>query len=279
MSAGVEPMSRTRIRLDQLVVERGLAVSRQAAQGLIRAGGVLVDERPVDKPGRPVPADAAVRLKTPPQPYVSRGGQKLEGALSAFGLTDLTGWRALDVGASTGGFTDCLLQHGAAHVWAVDTGRGQFHERLRRDLRVTVRERANARYLTPAWVDGQVMDLVVIDVSFISLRLILPPLAAVLAPGGSILPLVKPQFEVGPANVGRGGVVRDPGLHRQVLAEVVDFARRGGWRVAGVCASPLAGPAGNREFFLRLVGAAGEASSLSEAQLNIAIEQATAGPI
>ena len=199
----------TRIRLDQLLVERGLAESRERAQRLIRAGLVIVGEQRVDKPGTRVPDDAPLRLKGDWCPYVSRGGMKLAGALVRFGLTDLTGRVALDVGASTGGFTDCLLQHGAARVWAVDTGRGQLHERLRQDPRVRLREQANARELTPDWLDGERVDCIAVYVSFISLRLILPRLAAVLAPDGWVLALVKTQFEAGPQDVGRGGVVRD----------------------------------------------------------------------
>ena len=248
-----------KIRLDQLLVDRGLVESRERAQGLIRAGLVVVGEQRVDKPGHRVAEDSPVRLKGEFCPYVSRGGLKLTGAIEQFGLTDLAGLKALDVGASTGGFTDCLLQHGVVHVWAVDTGRGQLHMKLRQDPRVTLREQANARYLVPDWVDHEAMDLVVIDASFISLRLILPPLKAVLAAGGSILALVKPQFEAGPQDVGAGGVVRERGVHQRVLDGMIRFALADGWNVFGLCISPLPGPAGNREFF-SLVGPTGRAA-------------------
>ena len=241
-----------KLRLDQLLVDRGLAESRERAQRLIRAGLVVVGEQRIDKPGRMVATDAPIRLKGGDCPYVSRGGLKLEGALRRFGLTDLAGTVALDVGASTGGFSDCLLQHGASFVWAVDTGRGQLHERLRQDPRVRLREQSNARELTPAWLDNNQVALVVIDVSFIPLRLVLPPLAAILAPAGSMLALVKPQFEAGRGDVGSGGVVRSPPVHRRVLREVIAFAGGDGWRILGLMTASPPGPAGNREFFLWL---------------------------
>jgi 23S rRNA (cytidine1920-2'-O)/16S rRNA (cytidine1409-2'-O)-methyltransferase len=260
-------------RLDQLLVERGLAESRERAQRLIRAGLVVVGEHRVDKPGARVDAAATLRLKGDACPYVSRGGLKLAGALDRFGMTGLTGIVALDVGASTGGFTDCLLQRGAARVWAVDTGRGQLHERLRRDPRVRVIENANARELAPAWLAGERVGLAVVDVSFISLRLIIPPLAAVLAPGGTVVALIKPQFEAGPADVGKGGVVRRRSVHRRVLEETLAFARAGGWAALGLCPSPLLGPAGNVEFFLRLARAA-EASEPGEIAIETALNEA-----
>jgi 23S rRNA (cytidine1920-2'-O)/16S rRNA (cytidine1409-2'-O)-methyltransferase len=230
-----------KVRLDQLLVDRGLAESRERAQRLIRAGMVLVSEQLTDKPGTKVDEGALLRIKGEVCPYVSRGGLKLAGALDELGLTDLHGIRAMDVGASTGGFTDCLLQRGAVHVWAVDTGRGQLHMKLRQDPRVTLREQANARFLTPDWVDGEAMDLIVIDVSFISLRLVLPPLAAVLAPRGMVVALVKPQFEAGPHDVGEGGVVRERPVHRRVLEEMTAFVRAEGWRILGLCLSSLPG--------------------------------------
>jgi 23S rRNA (cytidine1920-2'-O)/16S rRNA (cytidine1409-2'-O)-methyltransferase len=259
-------------RLDQLLVERGLAESRERAQRLIRAGLVLVNEHLSDKPGVKVDDSAMVRIKGEICPYVSRGGLKLEGALKAFGLEELQGIKGLDVGASTGGFTDCLLQHGAVHVWAVDTGRGQLHMKLRQDPRVTLREQANARFLSNEWTDGEAMDLVVIDVSFISLRLVLPPLAGVLAPEGAVVALVKPQFEAGPADVGQGGVVRDRKVHRRVLDEIIAFALQSEWRVLGLSLSQLPGPAGNREFFLWL-DRAGQRPQLSAEEIQIAIER------
>jgi 23S rRNA (cytidine1920-2'-O)/16S rRNA (cytidine1409-2'-O)-methyltransferase len=243
-------------RLDQLLVERGLVESRERAQRLIRAGLVVVGEQRVDKPGTRVAVDSPLRLKGDFCPYVSRGGLKLAGAIERFGLKDgLAGVVALDVGASTGGFTDCLLAHGARFVWAVDTGRGQLHEKLRQDPRVRLRENANARALTPEWLEGERVDVVVVDVSFISLRLVLPPLTAILKPGGAVLALVKPQFEAGVGDVGRNGVVRDRRVHRRVLTEIVAFARGEGWSDRGLCVSPLPGPAGNVEFFLWLTRA------------------------
>lgn len=262
-----------KIRLDQLLVDRGLAESRERAQGLIRAGLVVVGEHRVDKPGQRVEETAEVRLKGELCPYVSRGGLKLAGALERFGLTELAGVEALDIGASTGGFTDCLLQHGAGHVWAVDTGRGQLHMKLRQDPRVTLREQANARFLAPEWVGGRPVGLVVIDVSFISLRLILPPLAPILPPGGTVVALVKPQFEAGPHDVGRGGVVRERKVHRRVLEEMVNFVLAGGWQVLGVYLSPLPGPAGNREFFLWL-GREEARAGLGREEIQIAVESA-----
>jgi 23S rRNA (cytidine1920-2'-O)/16S rRNA (cytidine1409-2'-O)-methyltransferase len=246
-----------KVRLDQLLVDRGLAESRERAQRLIRAGMVLVSEQLTDKPGTKVDEGALLRIKGEVCPYVSRGGLKLAGALDELGLTDLHGIRAMDVGASTGGFTDCLLQRGAVHVWAVDTGRGQLHMKLRQDPRVTLREQANARFLTPDWVDGEAVDLIVIDVSFISLRLVLEPVATTFAEtGGDIVALVKPQFEAGRGQV-PGGVVRDPAVHRSTIQAVVGAARAAALEPLDVIASPILGPEGNREFLLwiRVLGA------------------------
>lgn len=241
-----------KLRLDQALVDLGLAPSRERAQALIRAGLVVVGEHRVDKPGHKVESDATIRIKGELSPYVSRGGLKLQSALDQFNLTDFSNKTALDVGASTGGFSDCLLQRGVSHVWAVDTGRGQLHEKLRQDERVTLREQANARELTIDWVGGGPVDVVVIDVSFISLRLVFPPLASILAANGWLLALVKPQFEAGRDQVGKGGVVRDPAVHRRVLADFAEFARATGWRILGICRAEPPGPAGNREFFFWL---------------------------
>lgn len=236
-------------RLDVLLVQQGLASSRAQAQALIRAGRVRVAGQVLDKPGHEVPPDSPLEVLAPPR-YVSRGGEKLEGALRAFGV-DPQGRVCLDVGASTGGFTDCLLQHGAARVYAVDVGRGQLDWRLRRDPRVVVREGLNARHLRPEDL-GEPVDLATVDVSFISLRLVLPPLEAVLRPGGEVIALVKPQFEAGRGLV-RRGVVRDPAVHEAVLQGIASFAREElGWTVVRSAPSPLLGPAGNREFFLHL---------------------------
>jgi 23S rRNA (cytidine1920-2'-O)/16S rRNA (cytidine1409-2'-O)-methyltransferase len=227
------------------MVERGLATSREQARALILAREVLVDGTPAARPAAPVPPEAAVALRAAP-PYVSRGGEKLAHALARTGV-DASGARCLDVGASTGGFTDCLLQHGAAEVVAVDVGYGQLASRLRADPRVEVRERVNARSMAPL---DPPADLATIDVSFISLTLVLPAVVASLQPGGDILALVKPQFEAGRDEVGRGGVVRDPLVHASCVARVARWAIDHGIRVRGVVRSPLLGPAGNQEFVL-----------------------------
>lgn len=234
-------------RLDLLLVERGHAPSRAQAQALIRSGRVRADGALLDKPGAQVSTNAVIELSAPPR-YVSRGGEKLEAALAAFTL-DPRGKICLDVGSSTGGFTDCLLQHGAQRVHAVDVGRGQLDWKLRNDPRVIVHEGLNARYLQPEDV-GELVDLATVDVSFISLRLVLPPLAAIVRPGGKVIALVKPQFEAGRERV-RRGVVRDPAVHHAVVDDVVTFARESlGWTVHATAPSPLLGPAGNREFFV-----------------------------
>ena len=232
-------------RLDKLLVSRGLAESREQAQRLIMAGLVLVNDRPSTKPGHKIPTDAEIRVKERP-PYVSRGGHKLAAGLDAFGV-DPAGWVCADLGASTGGFTDVLLQRGAARVYAVDVGYGQLHWRLRNDPRVVVMERTNARYLQSL---PEPVQLAVIDASFISLRLLLPAAQRVLAPGGQIIALIKPQFEAGRERVGKGGVVRDERVHRQVLREVVAWAAAHDLGPQGLLPSPIRGPKGNREFLL-----------------------------
>ncbi len=233
-------------RLDQLVVERGLASSREQAQRLILAGRIRVEGHPATKAGHLHPADANLEALSAPR-FVGRGGEKLEGAFAAFPL-HVAGLDCLDVGASTGGFTDCMLQRGAARVIALDVGHGQLHERLRNDPRVVVMERFNARYLTSADLPF-VPGFAATDVSFISLRLILPPLVSVLKPGGLLVALIKPQFEAGREAVGRGGVVRDPSVHAAVIAGTRDFAERSlGLCCLGVVPSPLTGPKGNIEF-------------------------------
>jgi 23S rRNA (cytidine1920-2'-O)/16S rRNA (cytidine1409-2'-O)-methyltransferase len=236
--------SRVKKRLDVLLVERGLAESRSQAQALVLAG--LVPG--YDKPGTQVDPEAPVTVERPP-PYVSRGGEKLAHALDELGL-DVTGRSALDVGASTGGFTDVLLQRDADRVIALDVGYGQLHPRLRADPRVTVLERTNAREVEQL---PYAPDLIVCDVSFISVRKVLPPLLALAAPQWDALVLVKPQFEAGRADVGKGGVVRDPEIHRSVLRTVAEAAPAWGAVAAGVVDSGLPGPKGNREFFLHLV--------------------------
>lgn len=236
-------MARSKQRLDLLVVERGLADSRAQAQRLIRAGEVRVDGQVSDKPGTQVATGAEITLQVPPR-FVSRGGEKLEAALLRFGL-DVTGAVAADVGASTGGFTDCLLQHGARRVYAIDVGYGQLAWRLRNDSQVVVMERTNARYLESL---PEPVDLVTVDVSFISLRLILPAASRWLKPGGQVVALIKPQFEAGRRYVARGGVVRDPDVHRRVLERVLGSAATWGLGLRSLMPSPLRGPAGNVEF-------------------------------
>ena len=230
-------------RIDILIAERGLTESRNKAQRLIRAGEVRVDGQLVDKPSTQVPEDADITLETKP-PFVSRGGEKLAAALERFGL-DVTDAVAADVGASTGGFTDCLLQNGATRVYAIDSGYGQLHWKLRNDPRVTVMERTNARYLREL---PEPIDVATIDVSFISLTLIMPNVAVWVRPKGNVVALIKPQFAAGPENVERGGVVRDREVHRLVLAEVLTGAADLDLSLQGLMPSPLRGPAGNVEF-------------------------------
>ena len=234
-------------RLDQRLVSEGLAETRTRAEALIRAGRVLVDDSPVEKPGAPVADAATVRLRGGERRFASRGGEKLAGALDDLGV-DPAGRLCLDVGASTGGFTDCLLQAGARHVVAVDVGYGQLDAGLRADPRVTVLERTNARKLAPQELPG-VPQLVTVDVSFISVRLLLPRLRE-LAPGAELLVMVKPQFEVGRGQVGKGGVVRDEALRREAVEGVRVAALELGYEAAGEAESRLAGPKGNREVFL-----------------------------
>ena len=237
-------------RIDLHLVQNGLARSRQHAQALIMAGQVLVNEEPVTKPSIGVAADAAVRIKDEALTYVSRGGLKLEAAIQAFHI-DVTGLSCLDVGASTGGFTDCLLQNGARRVVAVDVGYGQLAWKLRQDNRVTVVERTNIRHMTSNALPYPV-DLITIDVSFISLRLVIPAVMKFVNPETRIIGLIKPQFEVGKKLVGKGGVVRDPELHEQVIADLNAFVKEIGLTGPPVIPSPLLGPKGNREFLIYL---------------------------
>jgi 23S rRNA (cytidine1920-2'-O)/16S rRNA (cytidine1409-2'-O)-methyltransferase len=237
-------------RLDQLVFERGLAGSRSRAQALILAGRVVVDDHRVDKPGTRVDPGALIRIKGSDHPYVSRGGVKLQGALEEFSL-EVRGLVALDVGASTGGFCDCLLQHGAERVYALDVGRGQLHNKLLGDPRVVSIEGQNIRELKAGALDEKV-DLAVMDLSFISLRLALPQLLPHLKPGGRILALVKPQFEVGRGRVGKGGIVRDEKLREEAVEGIARFAESLGLKVEGRTESRLPGADGNVEYFLLL---------------------------
>ena len=237
-----------RARLDTELVARGLTTSREQAKRLILAGAVRVNGQLAGKASDTVVADADVQI-TAAEKFVSRGGHKLEAALTAFQI-DPTGKRCVDIGASTGGFTDCLLQHGASHVHAVDVGKGQLAWKLRQDPRVTVQDEVNARNLVPSQI-GTPVDLMTIDASFISLTKILPAAVQLLRPGGELIALIKPQFEAGRADVGKGGVVRDTGVHERVQAEVIDFATRTlGLQLVGRCESPLLGPAGNKEFLV-----------------------------
>lgn len=240
-----------RTRLDVLLTERGLTESREQARRLIMAGAVVVDEQRVDKPGASIDPAATLRIKEEARsPYVSRGGQKLEAALQQFNV-DVVGVVALDVGASTGGFTDCLLQHGAAKVFAVDVGYGQLAWSLRQDPRVINLERRNIRTLDPSAL-SETPSLAVIDASFISLLLVIPPVLPLLTPQGRIIALIKPQFEVGKRRVGKGGVVRDSQLHVEVVEKMKAQADEWNVEVLGVMESPLLGPKGNKEFLLYL---------------------------
>lgn len=237
-------------RLDKLMVERGLAPSREKAQALIMAGQVVVGDHAAEKAGQQVLPDVELRIKGELLPYVSRGGLKLERGLDRFGI-DPSGRIALDVGASTGGFTDCLLQRGAHKVYAVDVGYGQLAWKLREDPRVVVLEKTNIRHLQPEQLDP-LPDLAVIDASFISLNLVLPPTLALLQRPAEVVALVKPQFEVGKGAVGKGGIVRDPKLHDEVLRTMERLAAELGAELLGICDSPITGADGNREFLMGL---------------------------
>jgi 23S rRNA (cytidine1920-2'-O)/16S rRNA (cytidine1409-2'-O)-methyltransferase len=261
-----------RRRLDLELVRRGLTDSRARAQEAIEAGLVLVSGARADRAGRLVSADEPVHLEAPPTRYVSRGGEKLDAALERFAV-DVAGRRALDAGASTGGFTDCLLQRGAASVLAVDVGTGQLAWSLRNDPRVTVRERCNVRYLTLSDV-GEPVDLVVADLSFISLRLVAPALAGVACDGAEAVLLIKPQFEAGRAQVRRGGLVTDPAVHRTVLEDVTAaLASAAGMTAVAVMPSPLRGASGNLEFLGHFKVRSPEGTPVDPAALAAAVEE------
>jgi 23S rRNA (cytidine1920-2'-O)/16S rRNA (cytidine1409-2'-O)-methyltransferase len=243
-----------KVRLDLLLVERGLAQSRERARALILAGRVLVaegkGEQKVDKPGASVRQDAAIRMLGDDMPYASRGGLKLAAALDHWKI-DVVGRACLDVGASTGGFTDCLLQRGAGHVTAIDTGFGQIAMKLRNDPRVSLMERTNARFLAPdSLLQDQKNTLLAIDVSFISVTLLLGPVFAAAPSLIEAVILVKPQFEAGRGHVGKGGIVRDPKAHELAVARVAECVRSQGWQVVGTIPSPITGAEGNKEFLL-----------------------------
>lgn len=240
----------TKVRLDRLLVDRGIAPTRERARAIILAGIVMVDGGRVDKAATLVAPDAEIRLRGEDHPYVSRGGVKLRGALDHFGI-DVTGLVALDVGASTGGFTDCLLQAGARKVYAVDVGYGQFAWKLRKDERVVLFEKTNIRFFDGRGIDDPI-DIATVDTSFISLKLVLPRVVSLVSEKSKILALIKPQFEVGKGEVGRKGVVADPAVHERVIEGIAEFCRGLRLKVEGTCESPLPGPAGNREFFIYL---------------------------
>ena len=237
-------------RLDLVVMEKGLVHSRQRAQALIMTGKVLVNNHIVDKPGTPVFPEDNIVLLGEDHPYVSRGGLKLEKALHTLGI-DINGFVCLDVGASTGGFTDCLLQHGAGRVYAVDVGYGQLAWKLRQNPRVVVIERMNIRHMQPETLP-QLVDLVTIDVSFISLKIVVPETLKFMKKSAGILALVKPQFEVGKRNIGKGGVVRNPDLHAEVIENLTGFFTKKYLFIDWVIPSPILGPKGNKEFFMSL---------------------------
>jgi 23S rRNA (cytidine1920-2'-O)/16S rRNA (cytidine1409-2'-O)-methyltransferase len=247
-----------KIRLDKLLVERKLAPTRQKAQALIGAGQVLVNNKLADKAGTSVEDSCTIEVKES-CPYVSRGGYKLEAGLQFFDIKP-SGLTCLDVGASTGGFSDCLLQHDALKIYSVDVGYGQLAWKLRQDSRIVVMERTNARYLT-AEDFAEPIDLAVIDAAFISLKLLIPPLLPLFQGNISILALIKPQFEVGRGKVGKGGVVRDPDLHQEVIDKIVVFCGTLGLESRGVTPSPILGPKGNKEFLIHLVSPSSQEKS------------------
>jgi 23S rRNA (cytidine1920-2'-O)/16S rRNA (cytidine1409-2'-O)-methyltransferase len=243
-------MAEKKKRLDRLLNEQCGIRSRERARALIMSGNVQVNNRVIDKPGTQISADAKILLKTADHPFVSRGGLKIDAALQAFSIDplDLT---CLDVGASTGGFTDCLLQYGAAHVYAVDVGYGQLAWKLRNDPRVTAFERTNIRYLSADALPCRI-DLVSIDVAFISLKIVVPAVLKFLRPAATILALIKPQFEAGRDKVGKGGVVRNPVLHDEIIAELIHFFAQTDLIYHAHIPSPILGPKGNREFIIHL---------------------------
>ena len=257
-----EARTGARIRADLAVVEQGLAASRERARALILAGEVLAGDRPVEKAGELVDAAVELRLRSAPMPYVSRGGLKLAHALATFSV-DVVGQVALDVGASTGGFTDCLLQAGARRVYCVDVGHGQLDWKIASDARVRVIDRTNIR-LAPPDLLPEPVDVIVVDVSFISLRLVLPALLPMGRSGANLIALVKPQFEVGRADIGKGGIVRDEAARARALAEIEAAASALGYEVLGRTTSPITGGKGNIEFLLHLRAPATDSRSLAD---------------
>lgn len=242
-----------RERLDNLLTEKGLTESREKAKRIILSGTVLVNDRVIDKPGTQVSTDSSIRIKGTEEEFVSRGGLKLRKALECFHVS-CQGLTAVDVGASTGGFTHCLLQHGVKKVFAVDVGYGQMDWRLRQDSRVILLERKNARHLTQEDLGNDRPDLVVIDVSFISLRLVVPPVRALLSPGqGQFIALIKPQFEAGKGKVGKGGIIKAPEVIEEVLRGLLKWFQKEDWELGGLIPSPILGQKGNREFLIHLL--------------------------
>ncbi len=244
----MNPKKNSKIRLDRLLVERDISPTRERARALILSGAVIVGENRIDKAGTLVPINSGIRIKGEDNPYVSRGGLKLKGALTEFGI-DVAGVAALDIGASTGGFTDCLLQEGARKVYAVDVGYGQLAWKLRNDERVVVFEKTNIRYFSGSGLNDEI-DIATIDASFISLKLVIPATVRFIKKDAVILALIKPQFEAGRGEVGKKGVVKDPDIHKRVVDEIDELCREMGLDVLGTCESPLLGPAGNKEFFI-----------------------------
>ncbi len=244
-------MPKDKIRLDQLLVKKGLAETREKAKAIIMSGAIFINGKRIEKPGQMVSISSDIYVRDIIPKYVSRGGTKLEGALKELDV-DVRDKVFLDIGASTGGFTDCLLQHGARKVIAIDVGYGQLHWKLRKDPRVKILEKTNARYLTPQTLDEKA-DGAVIDVSFISLKLIIPPVSQLLKDKAIIIALIKPQFEAGKRKVGKKGVVRDPLIHQEITENISHFCTTLGWSVVKCIPSPLLGPKGNKEFFIYLV--------------------------
>jgi 23S rRNA (cytidine1920-2'-O)/16S rRNA (cytidine1409-2'-O)-methyltransferase len=243
-------MKGIKVRLDRLLVEKGLASSQEKARALIYAGMVRVGQTLIEKPGKAVDPGLSLEVKTAPHPFVGRGGVKLEKALDVFGI-EVRNRVALDIGASTGGFTHCLLLRGVKRVYAVDVGYGQMAWEIRQDPRVKVMERVNARYLAPEDL-GEAVDLMVVDTSFISLKVIIPPLLSLVKNEGDIIALIKPQFEVGKGKVGKGGVVRNEEEHKKIIDDLSVFFKGKGMKILGTMESPIQGAKGNREFFIYL---------------------------
>ncbi len=261
-----------RLRADVALVSRGLCESREKAQAAIMAGQVYVGERRINKASEQVSEEDELLVRAPAHPFASRGGLKLEKALKSF-QADLTGKVCMDIGAATGGFTDVCLRAGASHVYAIDVGYGQFDWKLRNDPRVTVMERTNARYLTPEQVPLH-PTVTVMDVSFISIKLILPVAAALMGEEGVFYTLIKPQFEAGRGRVGKKGVVRDPAVHEDVLREIVAFAPSFGWQVQALDFSPITGPEGNIEFLAKITKRAAQEEPCGDAMIRDLVARA-----